>query len=173
MALLEDIERTIFLGEEFLTWLWFRSQTEDAFDLPGGEAVRIEMADPMVFRGGEEQDARQVTLKGERSAQSPEAFAALRAGKRLVKCRIVLRRNDEVWPCALKSDSLGAASLGLPVPKGVPMPDGLIMRGEKVEEFTQMYFALYEMFLDLRLRDKKWKAVTKAIHDWAMEAQAE
>ncbi len=173
MALLEDIERTIFLGEEFLTWLWFRSQTEGAFDLPGGDPVRIEMSDPLVFRGAEDQDAQQVTLKGERSAQSPEAFAALRAGKRLVKCRIVLRRHDEVWPCALKSDALGASGLGLPVPKGVPMPDGLIMRGEKVEEFSQMYFALYEMFLDLRLHEGKWKKVTKAIHDWAMEAQGE
>lgn len=166
MGLLESIEGATFLGEEFLTWLWFRSETAPDIDLGDLGAVTVELGDPLTLRGGESDDAVQVGLKGERASASAEARAALREGKKLCKCRLRLKRDEIAWPCALNADDLGVGSLGLPVPKGVPMPDGLIMRAEKIEEFTQIYFRLFETFLDLRLREDQWDDVLGAMRKW-------
>lgn len=172
MGLLESIEQTAFLGEEFLTWLWFRSETAPKIGLgePRGE-VKIEMGDPLVLRGSEDQDATQVTVRGERAAASAEARAALLEGKKLWKCKVIFKQGELAWPCSLNSDSLGIGTLGLPVPKGVPMPDGLILRAEKLEEFTQIYFAVFEQFLDLRLREKNWHKLEAAMHEWVTGSQ--
>mgnify|MGYP000657530064 CR=1 FL=1 len=166
MGLLESIERTVFLGEEFLTWLWYRSENNPNLDLAKLGQIQIQIAQPLTLRGDEGADATLVTLKGDRAGASAEARAALREGKKLWKCRAIFKQGDLAWPCALNADALAIASLGLPVPRGVPMPDGLLMRAEKLEEFTQLLFAVFEQFLELRLRDKNWDKTEKAIKDW-------
>ncbi len=166
MGYLEDIERTRFLGEEFLTWLWFRSETEPELDLGERGKVRLDIGDPMVLRGQDDHDATLVTIKGERASISAEALESLRAGKKLAKCKLLVQQEDQVWACTVNADSLAFGSLTLPVPKGLPMPDSLILRGERLEEFAQMYFAIFEIFLGLRLREKEWKKVAVAIHHW-------
>ena len=168
MGLLEDIERTVFLGEEFLTWLWFRSETSARITLPKIGDIKIEVNEPMALRGSEDQDAIQLTIKGERAGASAEAHAALREGKKLYKCRAIIKQGDLGWPCALNADSLGIGSLTVPVPKGLPLNEALVLRGQKLEEFTQIYFALYEFFLDLRLNDKKWHKVEETIKKWVL-----
>ena len=169
MGLLESIEQTAFLGEEFLTWLWYRSETADSLDLGALGSIAVETGDSLILRGGDEQDAIQVSLKGELASASAEARAALREGKRVWKAKFRLRQGDFVWPCALNSDSLGFTGVGLPVPKGVPMPDGLIMRAEKLEEFAQILFRLYELFLEERLPEKAWKKLESKMRDWVSE----
>ncbi|MCX7047186.1 MAG: hypothetical protein NTX50_17070 [Candidatus Sumerlaeota bacterium] len=168
MGLLEEIERTAFLGEEFLTWLWFRSETSPRLTLPKIGDVKIEVGEPIAMRGSEDQDASQITIKGERAGASAEAHAALREGKKLYKCRVVIKQGELGWPCALSADSLGIASLTLPVPKGMPANEALILRGQKLEEFTQIYFALYEAYLDLRLNAKKWHKTEETIRKWVL-----
>jgi recombination associated protein RdgC len=169
MALLENIERTVFLGEEFLMWLWFRSETDPQVDLSEPlVAVRVEMGDSLTLRGPEEADAALVSVRGERAAASSEARAAAREGKKLCKCKARFRQGDQIWPFALNADTLGVSGLRLPVPRGVPMPDGLIMRGEKLEEFIQHFYAVFEVFLDQRLREKKWKALEAAMRVWIL-----
>jgi len=173
MGLLESIERTVFLGEEFLTWLWYRAETEPRIELGQLGAVAVELGDALALRGSEDQDAIQVSLKGERAGASQEARAALREGKKLWKCKIRFKQGDEVvWPCSLNADSLAIGGLRPPVPKGVPMPDGLIMRAEKLEEFVQIYFRLFEVFLEQRLNEKHWKKLETALRKWVMAESA-
>ena len=92
MALLENIERTAFLGEEFLTWLWFRSETGPRIKLAGLGQISVEMGQPLVLRGSEDQDAVQVSIRGERASVSHEARAALRQNKKLYKCKVTIKK---------------------------------------------------------------------------------
>ena len=75
MGVLELIQQKAFLGKEFLTWLWFRSETGGAMDLRGGRTAEVEMMGPIVL-DAQYGDARMTTLKGESPATAPEARAA-------------------------------------------------------------------------------------------------
>jgi hypothetical protein len=172
MGLFESIEQTAFLGEEYLTWLWFRGETDPEIDLGKLGKIAVELGETLVLRGEEDQDTVQVTLKGDRAGASAEARAALREGKRLFKCKFRFKQGDLVWPCSLTADSLGFSGLGLPVPRGVPMPDNLIMRAEKLEEFAQYYFQIFEVFLGQRLRADAWSSLEASMLEWVVGGEA-
>jgi len=103
-----------FLGEEFLTWLWYRLENEGGeFDLGEGRVVGIALDDYIVFAPRDDDETEQTLRKGV-PTRSAEARAGLRSGHRLKKAKLTLAMGDLVWTFTLDASAMGLRSIKLP-----------------------------------------------------------
>lgn len=103
-----------FLGEEFLTWLWFRIETEGGeFDLGAGREVGVSFDDFIAFAPRDDDETEQ-TLKNGSPSRCMEASAALRNGRRLTRARLVFAEADQTWSTILDGPTLNLTAVKLP-----------------------------------------------------------
>jgi hypothetical protein len=164
MGVLELIQQKSFIGKEFLTWLWFRSE-RDAEITIHGKPVTVEILGPIML-DAQYGDARASTLKGDSPATSPEAGTALLEGKKLKKAKIKLVREDVEWIFTIDGETFNISGLAIPAPGELPFEDLMGMRVDMVLEFDQVLQDLLELFLELRLDEKAWKPELEAIQAW-------
>jgi len=142
-----------FLGEEFLTWLWFRIETEGGeFDIGRQRELAVSFDDFIAFAARDGDETEQTLRKGMPS-RSPEASAALRHGRRLTRARLVIALGDAVYSVILDGPTMDLMSVKLPDDD----PDAASMAersAERIQAFTSLreYVAgLYQLFLRERL----------------------
>jgi hypothetical protein len=159
------IERS-FLASEFLTWLWFRCETEGGtFDLPsGGLSVAVE--DALQLASWDE-DGVKASLRGGAPTKRPEAAHALAAGLLLSKARFVGARGGREWLFALDGQTLDLTSVKVVDPEDDEEPeDSLSDKLAAGEELRLAIDELYDVFLGLRL-DDDWNAIeVERIRGW-------
>lgn len=165
MGVLELIQQKAFLGREFLTWLWFRSERDGSIDVPAGKPVTVEILGSIVL-DAQYGDARASTLKGDSPATSPEARTALLEGKKLKKAKLKLAREDIEFLATIDGENFNLSGLNVPNPGRLPFEDTMTLRLEYVQEFEQTFEALFELFLELRLDEKDWPAEVREIQQW-------
>jgi len=103
MALVERIQQKSFLGTEFVTWLWFRSETAGGIvDLGDDDSCEVDFEKDIVLTS-EWGEATASALRGEAPAMSPEAAAALLAGKKVKRARLRITHRDTPWHLALNA----------------------------------------------------------------------
>ncbi|MBL8754235.1 MAG: hypothetical protein JNK15_13115 [Planctomycetes bacterium] len=103
-----------FLGEEFLTWLWFRWETEGGdFTLPGGRLVGVALDDFLLFAAKSEDETEQ-TLRRGLPTRTAEARTALRQGHRLRKARLLVAEGSRQWSATLDATTLTLGGVKLP-----------------------------------------------------------
>jgi len=143
-----------FLGEEFLTWLWFRWETGGGeFTLSGGRVVGLALDDFLCFSAPSDDETEQ-TLRRGLPTRTAEARLSLRQGRRLKKARLLLAEGPRQW-----SATFDAATMAM---TGVKLPDD----AEEVESeqdrtadraanwlaLHEIVQALFAQFLRERLR---------------------
>jgi recombination associated protein RdgC len=90
-----------FLGEEFLTWLWFKCETEGGeFTLKHGEIVGVSLEDYLCL-GDDDPERTEQTLRRGLPTRAAEATAALAGGKRLKKARVLIAEGSQEWSVVL------------------------------------------------------------------------
>jgi len=164
----------IVLGQEFLTWLWFRSDNDPVFKVPGEQDFMVSMEQRIVVQGGEG-DARETASVSGVMSELREARLGLATGKQVTRALIRLTREPEAWQMTLKASDLSLSSLKTPtVEKGDSPdddPDGLFYEKIHLTEVCLSFIdAMYEQFLALRLASD-WEAEAKKIRDWAAAEQ--
>jgi hypothetical protein len=103
-----------WLGEEFLTWLWFRWETDGGeFPLPGGRVVGIALDDFLTFAAPSDDDTEQ-TLRRGLPTRTAEARTALRQGHRLRKARLLIAEGSRQWTTTLDAPTLTCNGVRLP-----------------------------------------------------------
>jgi len=144
-----------FLGEEFLTWLWFQWETQGGeFPLAGGRVVGVALDDFLTFAALTEDETEQ-TLRRGLPTRTAEARTALRQGHRLRKARLLIAEGDRQWTATLDAPTM---TLG-----GVKLPDDAEECDSEAERTAdraanwlalhEIVQALYGVFLKERLRD--------------------
>src|SRR5688572_20031545 len=104
MGVLELIQQKAFLGKEFLTWLWFRSERDGQVEPAKAKPVTVEILGPILL-DAQYGDARASLLKGDSPATAPEARAALLEGKKLKKAKMKWTREDVEWIFTIDGES--------------------------------------------------------------------
>ena len=168
MGIVELIQQKAFLGKEFLTWMWFRSEAGKKIVPAGAEAIEIEILGPIVLDASYG-DARVTTLKGESPTTSPEARAALIEGKKLKRAKINFKQGDGEWTATLDGENFNLSGLNVPNAGRLPFDEVVALRMEFIREFEETLVPLFETFLDLRLDAKRWGKELKKIHEWVRE----
>lgn len=160
-----------FLGREFLTWLWFKSEERNGrVTVPGKDDVEIHFLRRIVLESGTGEYSESVVCQG-LHADLRVGKAALREGKRVREARIELKRENHDWEFTFKADPFQFQSMRLPSSaggdEGGPERESRILeRIDRVEAAMGTMDELFDFFLRRRLspqwvseeipRLKKW-----------------
>ncbi len=153
-----------YLGPEFLTWLWWRAETEPCFRHADGTEVYVHFDEHLEFRG-ERSAARRTVLRAGMPGASMEARAALRSGKSLVAARILLARGEDEMRFTLRAENLGISGLKLPSPQGETRDDRLLACLEMQEMFVEDLDLCFATFLKVRCAPA-WEQELAHLRTW-------
>jgi len=103
-----------FLGNEFLLWLWFRSDSEeDSLTLSDGSEVAIMPARTLTLECPRGQTGKE-TITSDGPTRLPEALRAAQTGKLPRKCGFTLVRHDETYELTMHAETLAVTGAKLP-----------------------------------------------------------
>lgn len=157
-----------FLGEEFLTWLWFRWETEGGeFHLPGGRVVGIALDDFLSFAAPSEDETEQ-TLRHGLPTRTEEARTALRQGRRLARARMIVAEGPRQWTVTIDGKTLRLAGSKLPedAEECESETDRTADRAANWFALHELVQSLYGMFLRERLAEGYRKAAGERQAQW-------
>lgn len=169
MDVLKALADKAFWGHEFLTWLWFSSETGGGeFDVEGIGPATLWIEDRMVL-GSLETDSKENILKDGDVSRSAEAATALSVGKKLQQARFGLTVEDREYHFTLKGDTFDLASVKIPKvtnEEGDDVHATILLRLGYLRELTDALDALFGRFAKLRT-SAAWDAeVVPAVTEW-------
>ncbi|MGD9173453.1 MAG: hypothetical protein PVF29_04790 [Desulfobacterales bacterium] len=160
-----------FLGEEFLTWLWFViDQDPKIIRKADPDLTSLEIGNRIVLEKRHKKTVERITIKGE-NAGLEEAMLALQKGALVAELNLIYRSAEQKWQFTLKGESLNLSSMKTPkiaAPESSEDMEGFIL--EKIflyDKILQFIEKLYKTFIRYRLSDhwqnrdvaliKKWR----------------
>jgi len=114
--------RYIFLGEEFLTWLWYVIEKDQNLikNFDNG-FVALEIGNRIVFENRRKESGERITIKGD-GASLEEGILTLKKGALVSELNVVYKSAELTWQFTLKGESLNFSSLNIPN-TGLPESD--------------------------------------------------
>ena len=167
MDLVDRIAATSFIGKEFLTWLWFRSDTDEGLvDIgDGGPAAELWLTDRLVL-SGTGQGAEHVAVRTEEPTDSYEARTALRRGKKVEQVTLRLVRGQREWTVTVKGETLAVSSIKIPAVLTKEEDDRQRERLVLLDQLDEMLASLYARFIALRLDAAAWQSECESMVAW-------
>lgn len=161
-------------GREFLTWLWFKAETQNGrLALNAGGELGVLLEGPLTFMH-EGNGAHVSVLKKGKPENSIEAKTCLLGGKKLKEAKITFAQNEQaVWSFGFEADQFLVR--GLKLPQGEGQLDAISCFQERMihlEQWREMFLDLFEAFLAVRVDAKKWKKTVADIQTWVKERPA-
>lgn len=162
----------LILGEEFLTWLWYKSDIDSSFFKDhGGETFQVYVEKKVVVQGGNGDTKETASVSGSLSPLR-EARFGLGTGKKVSRAFLRLEKNDLCWQFSISANDFSFQSLRIPKigeKEQDEDPDALIL--EKVylvEECLHLFDSIYETFVSMRFSDD-WQSEIEAVRSWMTE----
>ena len=163
-----------FLGEEFLTWLWYVIEKDQHliknFD---SDFVALEIGNRIVFENRRKESGERITIKGD-GASLEEGILTLQKGALVTELNVVYKSAELTWQFTLKGESLNVSSLNIPN-TGLPESDedleGFVLEKiflyDKVLNFLENIFS---HFVKLRLSNRWQNNMVPKIKKWIQSA---
>ena len=150
-----------FLGDEFLTWLWFVIEHDPAvLRSTDPDLTSFEIGNRIVLEKKHKKTFERITIKGE-DAGLKEARVALQNGALVVELNLIYRSAQQKWQFTLKGESLNLSSLRTPKIASADNPDDVeesvlekIFLYDKILQFIEK---LYKTFIKLRASNR-WQS---------------
>jgi hypothetical protein len=179
MDLVDLILEKRFLGQEFLTWLWWKSEERGgSIALPGEGDIIVVFAKHMLLESGEGESAEKLICTG-LQAELREARTGLQMGKKLEQARIVINHNSYEYGLTLAAALMEFRNVRLP--KTAESEDDGKMGGNEAlegmlleriylfEQLVMLVHGLFRLFLSVRL-SAKWPEELIKIRTWVAQA---
>ena len=163
------------LGQEFLTWLWFRSDiAPDAFCDAKGEPFSVSMEQRIVVQGGNGNTRETAAVAGTLSPLR-EARFGLGTGKKVVQAFLRLEKDEMAFQLRLKAEDFSLSSFKPPKLEKTQSTDEdadafLLEKLYLIEIGIGLLDSLYAQFLRLRLSDG-WEQETDKIRQWISKVE--
>lgn len=156
------------LGQEFLTWLWFRSETQplgfkDKKDVP----FTLNLEQRIVVQGGEGDNLETASVSGSLS-QLREVRLGLRTGKKVTRALVRFEREELAWQTTVKAEDFSFGAFKTPRVEREPDDDPDAAFLEKIylmDLCLGLFDACYQQFLDVRL-SRHWESEIRDMADW-------
>ncbi len=163
-----------FLGEEFLTWLWYVIEKDQNliknFDK---DFVALEIGNRIVFENRRKESGERVTIKGD-DASLEEGILTLKKGALVSELNVVFKSAELTWQFSLKGESLNVSSFNLPS-TGMPGSDqdieGFVL--EKIflyDKILKILENIFIYFVKLRLSNRWQDKMVPKIRNWIQSA---
>lgn len=106
--------RYAYLGNEFLTWLWFVIENDiQIAHQCDPEFVDLDVGNRMVLENRVSNGKETITIKGD-TAGLEEAIVALGKGAVVIEINLIYKSGPAEWHFSLKGESLSFSGLKLP-----------------------------------------------------------
>ncbi len=158
------------IGQDFLTWLWFKTEAETPlFSNKDNHTFHVNMEQRVSVQGGEGEGKETASVSSPRG-ELTEAKTGLRTGKKVNKAQLRFEMDQDEWLLQLKSDDFSLS--GFKTPKIQTKdeegddPDAKFL--EKIyliEKCLDMLDTVFAVFLKVRL-SKDWDAEADKVKDW-------
>jgi hypothetical protein len=160
-----------FLGEEFLTWLWFVIDQDPAIIRKADpDLSSLEIGNRIVLEKRHKKAVERITIKGEKAGLE-EAMLALQKGALVAELNLVYRSAEQKWQFTLKGESLNLSSMKTPkiaAPESPEDMEGVVL--EKIflyDKILQFLEKLYKTFIKYRLSNNWQKRDVALIKKWS------
>ena len=165
----------IILGQEFLTWLWFRSEvTNGNFNSKEGRPYNLYVEQRVSVQGGEGETLETATVSGSTS-ELKEARLGLSMGKKVTRALIRIEQDTEAWQLTLKAEDFSLGSLKTPkVEKADAEEDDVdgpfLEKIFLIESCLGLLDDAYHSFLENRL-SSEWNETVQRMHKWLSNSE--
>lgn len=166
---LVERENTL-LGQDFLTWLWYKTDSDNVlFSLKDKRTFTLQMEQKISVQGGEGETKATTTVSSPGNEMS-EARTGLLHGKKVNKAQLLFSMDQDNWLVQISAADFGLS--GLKTPKIATKddegddPDAKFL--EKIfliERCLEMLDVVYTQFLTLRM-SKDWKEEAANVKLW-------
>jgi hypothetical protein len=172
LNLIERVGQAEFLGREFLTWLWFRSEKQEGvFDLGESGILEILFQGKMTLESDGEGRGDMVTCT-RAGARRDEARFALAMGKKVTRASVRLLMGDDEWSFSLDAAWLNFSGLRTPKVMQDVREDGDGLFYERmylIEKPVAAVNALFSEFIGLRVSPGWDREELPALKEWIRE----
>jgi recombination associated protein RdgC len=174
MDLVDIIAEKKFVGQEFLTWLWWKSEERGgSISLEDQGDISVVFEKHMLLEYGEGQENEKVICRGLQT-ELKEARTGISIGKKLEQARIRLEQNELEWSFTLAAGLMEFRNVRLPKTAGndefaddrQKETEGLTL--ERIflfEELIRIVNCLFKVFLDIRV-SSHWQEEILKIRGW-------
>ena len=159
-----------FLGNEFLTWLWFMIDTgQDELKKLDADLAALEIGNRIDLENRRDEKIERITIKGD-DADLKEGYLALRKGALATDLNMVFRSAEHQWQFTIKGESLNISSLKAPETgeaESEEDAEGLML--EKIylhERIIRFIESAFRHFVHLRTSEKWEGSTIGRIHRW-------
>jgi recombination associated protein RdgC len=173
MDLVDLIQEKRFLGQEFLAWLWYKSEERGgSVEVPGRGDVLVVFEKHMLLEYGEGDASEKVICRGLQT-ELKEARAGLGLAKKPEQARIRLAWNDYEFSVTLTAAVFEFRNVRLPKTAGAEEDDGraeslegrILERISLFEQLTRLVDDLFRLFVNIRA-SRQWGEELVKISAW-------
>ena len=165
-----------FLGNSFLTWIWFVIETDPyQFQKADPDCAGLDIGNRMVLENRWANGKETITIKGD-SAGLEEAQLALSKGAAVTDINLVYKSGDLQWHFSLKGESLNFSGLKLPETASIEQSeDSEELEGAVIDKIylyekpLDFIDQLYRSFIRQRLSDQ-WQQTVSEMKKWIQSA---
>lgn len=166
MDLLDLIQTRTFLGNEFLMWLWFKSDCYDGlFQIAEHGQIEVIFDDALTLEAYLAETERS-DFKGGSPAFAPEAMTALRQGKRVSKTKLRIVKEGREWLFTYKAEGMDITSAKIPAVLSKDDDEKFFERMYLLEELEEILETMFDEFLHIRLSDQWTEKMLPAMQTW-------
>lgn len=158
------------IGRQFLTWLYYQSDSRAGRIEAGGELFELWIDRRVVLEDDSMEPASCVSFSGD-TFTSDDLKAAIGSGKKIREARFRLERGENTWCFSLRADRLEVASLKIDLPGADDIDERFHGRIIAINALNSFLDACFERFVDSVL-NKKWKSGGRKEFGTWLEAKA-
>lgn len=161
-----------FIGQDFLTWLWFCTETgRGTWTLGTGEAVALSMTQRVAVQGGEGESRDTATSAGPQS-RLREARLGLRTGKKVHQARVHMEMDENVWQVQVRAEDFAVSGLRTPkvelrVEEGEDPDARFLEKMYLIDRCLEVLDLAFSSFLERRL-GPDWGPEVAAVKAWIL-----
>jgi recombination associated protein RdgC len=173
MDLVDLIHEKRFLGQEFLAWLWYKSEERGgSVEVPGRGDVLVVFEKHMLLEYGEGDASEKVICRGLQT-ELKEARAGLGLAKKPEQARVRLAWGDYEFSVTLAAAVFEFRNVRLPKTAGSEEDDGraeslegrILERIALFEQLTRLVDDLFRMYINVRAT-RLWNEELVKIRAW-------
>lgn len=143
-----EINQNLYLGQEFLLWLFMKTAEDTIFDISAQNEQNVVFLfeEQVVLDSVKGGDFYQ-TIKTANIMDCEEVMTAIKAGCYIAEARVKIIRNEAEWSFQIKAAPLSIKSVKLPIVSGEGDEGTLFGRTASIEALQRIMEALFTKFL--------------------------
>ena len=164
-----------FIGEEFLTWLWYIIDSSQNRLKPfDAQLESLEIGNRIVLENRKKESTERITIKGD-GASLEEGMLALKKGALVTELSLKYHSNNNEWKFTIKGESLNLSSLTTPataLPETADDLEGFVLEKAYLYEMIIKFIEnAFNGFIKLRISDRWNKSERQLVQLWINQSR--